>query len=75
MVVVERRQGRLRRRKVRCVGERRGAGEEMEIFPYILRQSQPVRLCQKALFLERSLNGAFYAWLSTDTKKLRLLHI
>lgn len=33
-------------------GERRGKGD-MEIFLYILRQSLPVRLCQKALFLEQ----------------------
>lgn len=46
----------------------------MEIFPYTLK-TITVSLCEKALFLERGLNGAFYAWLSTDTKKLRLLHI
>ena len=33
-----------------CRGKE-GGREEMEIFPYILRQSLPVSLCQKALFL------------------------
>lgn len=72
-----RREEELQRKKAGSVrrGAGGGAGDEMEIFPYILRQSQPVRLCQKALFLERSLNGAFYAWLSTDAEVLRLLHI
>lgn len=46
----------------------------MEIFPCILEKIT-LSLCQKALFLEKDLNGAFYAWLSTDTKKWRLLHI
>lgn len=34
--------------------EEKGGGKgDMEIFLYILRQSLPVRLCQKALFLEQ----------------------
>lgn len=39
----------------------------MEIFPGALK-TVISSLCQRALFLERGLNGAFYAWLSTDTK-------
>lgn len=45
-----------------------GGWEEIEIFPHILKTITS-SLCQKALFLERGLNGAFYVWLSTDTKK------
>lgn len=38
----------------------------MELFPL---KTAIWGLCQKALFLERGLNGVFNAWLSSDTKK------
>lgn len=54
------------------VGE--GAGMKWKSFPYVL-QAITSSLHRRALFLERGLNGAFYAWLSTDTKMPGLLHI
>lgn len=51
-----------------------GAGMKWKSFPYVL-QAITSSLHRRALFLERGLNGAFYAWLSTDTKMPGLLHI
>lgn len=52
----------------------RGTGMKWKSFPYVL-QAITSSLHRRALFLERGLNGAFYAWLSTDTKMPGLLHI